>query len=214
MLSRPRQHMWLIPTAVMLCVGCSRGPEPTTTADATIAAAEKSADQAMYVIGPGDTLSVFVYLAPELSVSDLPVRPDGRISVPLIEDVLASGKTATQLARELEGKLVKYVTQPRVTVIVRSFVGPFDRQIRVIGEATEPRALPYREHITVLDVMIATRGLTKYASGNRSVIVRRLPGMPQQVISVRLADLLKDGDIDQNIEMQPGDTLIIPETWF
>jgi len=168
----------------------------------------------MYVIGPGDTLSVFVYLAPELSVSDLPVRPDGRISVPLIEDVMASGKTATQLARELEGKLVKYVTQPRVTVIVRSFVGPFDRQIRVIGEATEPRALPYREHITLLDVMIATRGLTKYASGNRSVVVRRLPGVPQQVIGVRLGDLLKDGDITQNIEMQPGDTLIIPETWF
>jgi polysaccharide export outer membrane protein len=141
------------------------------------------------------------------------VRPDGRISVPLIEDVQAAGKTPTQLAREIEGRLKQYVKEPSVTVIVRSFIGPFNRQIRVIGEATEPMAIPYREHMTVLDVMITTRGLTKFAAGNRAVIVRR-EGSQQKTINVRLNDLVKDGDISQNVEMQPGDTLIIPQTWF
>src|SRR6185437_2087 len=122
-------------------------------------------DNASYVVGAGDSLSVFVYRAPELSVPDLPVRPDGRISVPLIEDIVAAGKTPTQLARAIESRLKKYVKDPSVTVIVRGFVGPLDRQVKVIGEATEPVALPYRDHMTVLDVMIATKGLTKFAAG-------------------------------------------------
>jgi polysaccharide biosynthesis/export protein len=167
----------------------------------------------VYLIGPGDTLSVFVYRSPELSEANLPVRPDGRISVPLIEDVVAAGKTPTELAREIEGRLKQYVKDPTVTVIVRSFVGPFNRQIRVIGEATEPLAIPYREHMTLLDVMIATRGLTKFAAGNSAVIARREDGR-QKTIKVRLSDLIKDGDISQNMEMRPGDTLIIPQTWF
>lgn len=171
-------------------------------------------DNAAYVVGPGDTLSVFVYRSPELSVPDLPVRPDGRISVPLIEDIVAAGKTPTQLAREIEGRLKKYVKDPSVTVIVRGFVGPLDRQVKVIGEATEPVALPYRDHMTVLDVMIATKGLTKFAAGNSAIIVRREPGGRQAKIPVRLNDLVKDGDISQNVEMAPGDTLIIPQTWF
>lgn len=172
------------------------------------------ADNAAYVVGPGDTLSVFVYRSPELSVPDLPVRPDGRISVPLIEDIVAAGKTPTQLAREIESRLKKYVKDPSVTVIVRGFVGPLDRQVKVIGEATEPVALPYRDHMTVLDVMIATKGLTKFAAGNSAVIIRREPGGKQAKIPVRLNDLVKDGDISQNVEMAPGDTLIIPQTWF
>jgi polysaccharide export outer membrane protein len=171
-------------------------------------------DNATYVVGPGDSLSIFVYRSPELSVSDLPVRPDGRISVPLIEDIVAAGKTPTQLAREIENRLRKYVKDPSVTILVRGFVGPLDRQVKVIGEAAEPAALPYREHMTVLDVMIATKGLTKYAAGNRAVIVRREPGGKQATIKVRLSDLVKDGDISQNVEMAPGDTLIIPQTWF
>lgn len=167
-----------------------------------------------YVIGSGDTLSVFVYRNPDLSESGVAVRPDGRISVPLIEDITAAGKTPTRLARDIEERLKKYVQDPNVTVIVRSFVGPFDRQIKVIGEATEPAAIPYRDHMTLLDVMIATKGLTKYAAGNRAEVVRRdLDGKPM-AIRVRLSDLIKDGDISQNIEMQPGDTLIIPQTWF
>jgi len=171
-------------------------------------------DNASYVVGAGDSLSVFVYRSPELSVPDLPVRPDGRISVPLIEDIVAAGKTPTQLAREIESRLKKYVKDPSVTVIVRGFVGPLDRQVKVIGEATEPVALPYRDHMTVLDVMIATRGLTKFAAGNSAVIIRREPGGRQGTIHVRLNDLVKDGDISQNVEMAPGDTLIIPQTWF
>ena len=142
------------------------------------------------------------------------MRPDGRISTPLIEDIVAAGKTPTQLAREIEQKLSKYVQEPNVTVIVRSFVGPADRQVRVIGEAADPIAIPYRDHMTLLDVMIATKGLTKYASGNRATIVRLEPEGKQNIIKVRLSDLIKDGDITQNVEMKPGDTLIIPQSWF
>jgi polysaccharide export outer membrane protein len=167
-----------------------------------------------YVIGAGDSLSVFVYRNPDLSEPGVSVRPDGRISVPLIEDITASGKTPSQLAREIEGRLKKYVQDPNVTVIVRSFVGPSDRQIKVIGEATEPAAIPYRDHMTLLDVMIATKGLTKYAAGNRAEIIRRDPDGKQTTINVKLDNLIKDGDISQNMEMQPGDTLIIPQSWF
>jgi polysaccharide export outer membrane protein len=167
-----------------------------------------------YIIGSGDSLSVFVYHNSDLSEPAVSVRPDGRISVPLIEDITAAGKTPTQLARDIELRLRKYIQDPNVTVIVRSFVGPFDRQIKVIGEAIDPAAIPYREHMTLLDVMIATKGLTKYAAGNRAEIIRRDTAGKQMSIRVRLGDLIRDGDISQNIEMQPGDTLIIPQTWF
>jgi polysaccharide biosynthesis/export protein len=198
---------------------CSSGSPPPSVPAATARTPDnmKPGDTMpndQYVIGSGDTLSVFVYRNADLSEGGVAVRPDGRISVPLIEDITAAGKTPTQLAREIEGRLKKYIQDPNVTVIVRSFVGPFDRQIRVIGEATEPAAIPYRDHMTLLDVMISTKGLTKYAAGNRAEIVRRDPDGKQVTIPVRLNDLIKDGDINQNIEMQPGDTLIIPQTWF
>jgi polysaccharide export outer membrane protein len=167
-----------------------------------------------YIIGAGDQLSVFVYRNPDLSEGGVAVRPDGRISTPLIEDIVAAGKTPKTLARELEQKLAKFIQDPNVTVIVRSFIGPPDRQVRVIGEATDPVAIPYRDHMTLLDVMIATKGLTKYASGNRAVIVRVDPDGKRRSINVKLSDLIKDGDISQNIEMTPGDTLIIPQSWF
>jgi polysaccharide export outer membrane protein len=167
-----------------------------------------------YIIGAGDQLSIFVYRNPDLSEPGVAVRPDGRISTPLIEDIVAAGKKPKELARELEKKLAKFIQDPNVTVIVRSFVGPPDRQVRVIGEATEPTAIPYRDHMTLLDVMIATKGLTKYASGNRAVIVRIDPNGKRRSINVKLSDLIKDGDISQNIEMVPGDTLIIPQSWF
>ncbi len=167
-----------------------------------------------YIIGAGDQLSVFVYRNPDLSEAGVAVRPDGRISVPLIEDIQAAGKSPTKLAREIEDRLKKYILDPNVTVIVRSFIGPPDRQVRVIGEATDPIAIPYRDNMTLLDVMIATKGLTKYASGNRAMIVRVEPNGKQQSIRVRLSDLIKDGDISQNIAMMPGDTLIIPQSWF
>ena len=142
------------------------------------------------------------------------MRPDGRISTPLIEDIVAAGKTPTILAREIEERLKKYIQDPNVTVIVRGFIGPPDRQVRVIGEATDPVAIPYRDHMTLLDVMIATKGLTKYAAGNRAVIVRIGPDGKSQSIRVKLSDLVKYGDISQNIDMNPGDTLIIPQSWF
>jgi polysaccharide export outer membrane protein len=166
-----------------------------------------------YVIGPGDVLSIFVYEAPPLSVSELPVRPDGRISVPLVPDVMAAGKSPTQLGAEISGKLKKYVNEPNVTVMVRSFQGPADQQVRVIGEATDPQAIPFRANMSVLDVMIATKGLTKFAAGNRAMIVRHI-GNKEERIPVRLSDLIKDGDISQNVMMRPGDTLIIPQSYF
>ena len=166
-----------------------------------------------YLIGPGDSLSVFVYNSPQLSVSSLMVRPDGRISMPLIPDIIAAGKTPTTLSKDIEGRLKEYVRDPNVSVIVNGFQGPLNRQIRVIGEATEPLAIPYRDGMTVLDVMIQTKGLTRYAAGNRAVIVRDIAGK-RQTINVRLSDLIKDGDIDQNVAMLPGDTLIIPQSYF
>jgi len=187
-------------------------PAPARTADNAAVTGVIPYDQ--YVIGSGDSLSIFVYRNPDLSDGGVSVRPDGRISTPLIEDIMAAGKTPTQLAREIEDRLKKYIQDPNVTVIVRSFIGPFDRQIRVLGEATDPSAIPYRDHMTLLDVMIATKGLTKYAAGNRAEIVRRDPDGKTTSIRVKLSDLIKDGDITQNIEMQPGDTLIIPQSWF
>ncbi len=167
-----------------------------------------------YVIGAGDVLEIFVYRSPELSEAAVPVRPDGKISMPLVQDVAASGRTPKQLAAEISQQLSKYVRDPIVTVTVKSFVGPLDRQVKVVGEAVEPQAIPYRNHLSLLDVMIATKGLTKYAAGNRAVIVRREPNGKEEIIHVHLSDLIKDGDISQNVMMQPGDTLIIPQTWF
>ena len=166
-----------------------------------------------YLIGPGDGLSVFVYQSPQLSVGSLTVRPDGRISLPLIPDIIAAGKTPTQLSKDIEARLREYIKEPNVSVLVSNFQGPLNRQIRVIGEATEPLAIPYRDGMTVLDVMIQTKGLTRYAAGNRAIIVRDVAGKRQE-ITVRLSDLIKDGDIDQNVAMLPGDTLIIPQTYF
>ncbi len=167
-----------------------------------------------YVIGPGDTLGIFVYRAPELSL-DVPVRPDGRISIPLVPDIQAAGRTPTELARDLEARLRQYVVEPNVTVIVRSFVGPPNRMIRVIGEVAQPQAVAYRDGMTVLDVMIATGGLTRFAAGNRAEIVRRdTPDGAPRTIPVRLNDLVRGGDISQDVPVRPGDTLIIPQSWF
>ncbi len=165
-----------------------------------------------YKIGPGDSLTVFVWRHPDLSMS-IPVRPDGRISIPLVEDLQASGNTPTELARMIEKSLAVYVKDPLVTVIVSQFNGPYDQRIRVIGEAAEPQALAYRDQITVLDVMIAVGGLTDYASGNNAKIVRQ-QGRKQIILEVRLDDLIKDGDISANVAMLPGDILIVPESWF
>jgi polysaccharide export outer membrane protein len=165
-----------------------------------------------YLIGPGDSLSIFVWRNPELSQTAV-VRPDGKISVPLVEDLEVSGKTSTELAREIEGILAQYVRDPLVTVIVGSFVGPFSEQVRVLGEAVNPSALPYRSNMTALDVMIAVGGLTEFAAGNRTQLIRTVEGQQLQS-TVRLEDLLQDGDISANVKVAPGDVFIIPESWF
>lgn len=165
-----------------------------------------------YIIGPGDSVNIFVWRNPEVSTT-VTVRPDGLISTPLVEDVAASGKTPTQLARELEKVLGTYIKDPLVTVIVGGFNGRTDEQIRVVGEATQPRALPYSIDMTLLDVMIAVGGLTDFAAGNKTVLTRRVEGKQVNTI-VRLEDLVRDGDISANVDMRPGDILIIPEAWF
>ncbi len=175
--------------------------------------AEPVAANLPYIIGAGDSLSIFVFRNPELSSGGLTVRPDGRISMPLIPDIIASNKTPTELAKDVEGRLKEFVKEPNVSVIVSGFVGPQSRQVRVIGEASEPLSIPYRDQMTVLDVMIQTKGLTRYAAGNSAVIIRSYNGV-RQTLRVRLSDLIKDGDIDQNVAMAPGDTLIIPQSFF
>jgi polysaccharide export outer membrane protein len=167
---------------------------------------------APYQIGPGDVLRIFVWRNPELSVT-VAVRPDGLLAMPLVQDVPATGTTPAVLAREIEKRLAKYITDPNVTVIPTRFVGPFAYQIRVVGEAATPRALPYRENMTLLDAMIESGGLTKYAAGNRSTLVRTVNGS-QESYQVYLDSLIKQGDIDANVALLPGDIIIIPQTYF
>lgn len=165
-----------------------------------------------YLIGPNDSLTVYVWRNPDLTIT-VPVRPDGRISVPLIDDLQAAGKTPTSLARDVEKLLGKYVQDPVVTVIVTNFNGPFAQQVRVIGEAARPQALPFRENMSVLDVMIQVGGLTPFAAGNRALLVRSKDGS-EQTYRLRLADLVKDGDVSANVDVLPGDVVIIPQSWF
>lgn len=165
-----------------------------------------------YVIGPGDSINIFVWNNPEVSTT-VPVRPDGRVSAPLVEEVFASGKTPTQLARDIEESLSVYIKDPLVTVMVGGFQGRFDQQIRILGEATNPSAIVYRQDMTLLDVIIAVGGLTPFASGNKAVLVRYIDGEPVSG-GVRIDDLIQDGDISANVTMRPGDILIIPEAWF
>ncbi len=164
-----------------------------------------------YHIGPTDVVNVIVWRNPELSMS-VPVRPDGKITTPLIDDLPVLGKTPTELERDMEKALAKYIRDPVVSVIVTNFVGPTKEQVRVIGEATKPQILPYRTGMSVLDVMIQVGGLTDFADGNGARIVRAADG--GKMYSVRLRDLIKRGDITANVDMLPGDILIIPQSWF
>lgn len=170
-----------------------------------------------YIVGPGDNINIIVWRNPELSMA-VPVRPDGKFSTPLIDELTAQGKNSVQIAREIEKKLEKFVRDPVVTVIVTSFVGPYDQQIRVVGEAAKPQALPFKQYMTLLDVMIAVGGLTDFADGNGATILRTADGGKQgeggKQYSVRLRDLIRRGDISANVEMKPGDILIIPQSFF
>ena len=178
---------------------------PATASDAADAAPD-------YLIGPLDQLEVFVWRSPELS-TNVTVRPDGRISTPLVEDMVASSKTPSQLASDLERALRKYVKSPEVTVIVSNFSSTFDQQVRVLGEAQQPVALPYQAGMTVLDVMVAVGGLTQFAAGNKAVLIRG-QGADRQSYRVRLDDLIRKGNISANVPVLPGDVLLIPESVF
>jgi polysaccharide export outer membrane protein len=189
--------------AAMLLGGCG-APYPRAPALAA------SADY-RYVIGPGDTVNIVVFRNPELSMV-VPVRPDGNIAAPLVEDLPALGKDSTTLARDIEKALSKYIREPVVTVVVTTFVGPYSEQIRVVGEAAKPQVLPYKQKMTLLDVMIAAGGMTDFADGNAASILRTSEGNKQY--GVRIKDLLKRGDVSANVEMKPGDVVIIPQSWF
>jgi polysaccharide export outer membrane protein len=181
------------------------------TAGVPAAPTQAANDSYSYIIGPGDTLNIVVARNPELSMS-VPVRPDGKISAPLVDELLAQGKTSVQVARELEALLGKYVRDPVVTVVVTNVVGSYSEQIRVVGEAVRPQFLPFRQKMTLLDVMIAVGGLTDFAAGNRATILRTSEN--NKLYAVRLRDLVKGGDISANVEMRPGDVVIIPQSAF
>ena len=164
-----------------------------------------------YIIGPGDNLNIIVWRNPELSMS-VPVRPDGKVTMPLVDELAVQGRNSVDGARDVEKVLGKFVRDPVVTVIVTGFVGPYSEQIRVIGEASRPQFLAYKQKMTLLDVMIAVGGLTDFAAGNSATILRSSEGTQQY--SVRLKDLIRRGDISANVEMKPGDILIIPQSFF
>lgn len=185
------------------CAGFSTTYPPAPTAT--------TASDYNYLVGPGDTLNIIVWRNPELSMS-VPVRPDGKMSTPLVDELVAQGKTTLEIARDVEKALSKLVRDPVVTIIVTNFVGPYSEQIRVVGAAAKPQALPYKQKMTLLDVMIAVGGLTDFADGNGASITRASEG--DRRYSVRLKDLIKRGDISANVEMKPGDILIIPQGWF
>lgn len=189
--------------AAVLMAGCASQLPP--------APAKASTPDYKYLIGAGDVLNITVWRNPELSAT-VPVRPDGKITAPLIEDIVAIGKNPTELAREMEERLKKYIQEPVVTIVVQNFVGPTSEQVRVVGQATKPAALNYKQDMTVLDAMIAVGGLTEFAAGNRAVLIRATEG--NKAYNVRLHDLLKRGDVSANVELRPGDVIIIPEGWF
>jgi polysaccharide export outer membrane protein len=193
-----------------LLSACASGRTTYDASDVIGSADERPESE--YLIGPGDALQIFVWDHADLSTT-VAVRPDGKISTPLVEDLEAAGRTPTQLARDIEGVLSQYVRTPVVTVIMQGFVGEQAQQVRVVGQAVSPQALQFRNGMTVLDVMIQVGGLSEFASGNRAKIVRKT-AQGEVEIKVRLDDLLNKGDIGENVAMQPGDVLIIPESWL
>jgi polysaccharide export outer membrane protein len=189
--------------------GCATQTLPTAQVRTSLTT---NVNNYQYLVGPGDNLSIFVWRNPEISGSFI-VRPDGKVTTSLVEDLDVSGKTPTMLAREIESELSKYINNPRVTVSVNNFSGPLSEQVRVIGEATNPSAISYTQNMTLLDLMIAVGGLTEFANGNNAVLVRVVNG-EQKSYALNIETLIKDGDIGKNIDMLPGDIVIIPEAWF
>ncbi|WP_430435180.1 XrtA/PEP-CTERM system exopolysaccharide export protein [Methyloversatilis sp.] len=191
----------LVPLAF---TACSSSPYPAAPTQAY-------SDDYNYILGPGDSVNIVVWRNPEIS-STVTIRPDGKITGTLFEDLPAAGRDPTTLAREIEQVLSKYIRDPIVTVIVAGGIGPYSEQIRVIGEAAKPQALAYKQKMTLLDVMIAVGGITEFADGNAATILRTSEGDKQY--NVRLKDLVRRGDVTANVNVKPGDILIIPQSWF
>jgi polysaccharide biosynthesis/export protein len=191
--------------AMLLMVACA-GTNPYPAAPQIV-----DTQDHRYKIGPLDTVNVLVWRNPELSAT-VTVRPDGRISSPLVEDLVAAGRSPADLARDIEKALGKFIRDPIVTVMLSSFQGTYAEQIRIVGEAAKPQAVPYRQDMAILDVMIQAGGLTDFADGNAAVLVRGAEGGKQY--SVRLKDLLKRGDISANVAVRPGDIIIVPQSLF
>lgn len=206
-----RLTQWLVVAVVLgSTIGCSSNntlPEATTRASLTT-----TVDDYNYLIGPRDQLRIFVWRNPDVSGSFV-VRPDGKITTSLVEDIEVTGRTTTQLARQLEEQLGKYIRDPIVTVSVGRFNGPYSEQVRVIGEASNPRSVNYLEDMTLLDLLIEVGGITDFADGDGSKLIRVVDGV-QKEYSLRLDSLIKDGEIEHNVDILPGDILIIPEAWF
>lgn len=192
-----------------LISACSTPKLPEATPRASLTT---DVNSYQYLIGPGDNLTIFVWRNPEISGTFI-VRPDGKVTTSLVEDIMVAGKTPTMLARELEEQLSTYINSPRVTVSVNNFQGPFSEQVRVIGEASNPRAINYTQHMTLLDLMIEVGGLTEFADGNRAKLVRVINGQ-QKSFDINIDDLIRKGEIEENVDILPGDIVIIPEAWF
>ncbi len=203
------RKLCLFTLTILIVAGCqnNRLPEATTRVSLT-----SDVNNYRYLIGPGDSLTIFVWRNPEVSGNFL-VRPDGKVTTALVEDLDVSGKTPTALAREIEEELSKYINNPRVTVSVTGFQGPLSEQVRVIGEATNPKAINYTEHMTLLDLMIAVGGLTEFADGDNAKLIRVVDGTKRS-FDIEIDELIREGDISQNVDMLPGDIVIIPEAWY
>jgi polysaccharide export outer membrane protein len=202
-------------TSVGFAQGTSTPPPPAAATSAPTAAPTAPAPQTVgsnYIVGPGDTLQIFVWRNPELSTS-VPVRPDGKITTPLVQDMVAVGKTPSQLSKDIEVVLAEYIRNPQVNVIVTIPLSAFSK-VSVIGQVASPQSIPYRDGMRVLDAVLATGGLAEFAAGNRAKIVRKQEDGKTVEVKVRLADLVNRGDMKHNLELRPGDVLVIPESRF
>ena len=199
----------LLMTSLLMQPALSQSQQNQVDAEAPVPPA--SVVSADYLIGPGDTLQVFVWQNPELSVT-VPVRPDGRISTPLVGDTVAVGKAPGQLAADLETALAVFIRTPKVSVIVSQAIGALS-QVRVIGQVTRPSGVPYHAGLRVLDALLAVGGLSEFASPNRAVLIRTENGKESKT-KIRVGDLLDSGDLEQNLLLKPGDVIVIPQTWF
>jgi len=207
-----RFTLYCICVLAIVMQGCSSSQYAELSTSKPVKPATTNHEDYRYLIGPGDNLSIFVWRNEEVSTS-VTVRPDGMINAPLVEDIKVSEKRPSEVARDIEAALSKYIREPIVTVTVSDFVGPYHEQVRVIGEAAKPQSLPYSEDMTLLDVIISVGGLTEFADGNKAVLARVLEGKHEQ-FTLRMEDLLQKGDMSANVDILPGDIVIIPEAWF